>query len=563
MLNKKILSLSIIGLSLVAAVLVMKFNKSGVTVTSLNDIYVNDDKYNSIISSYQMSDAALTTEIQFNDEPLIYDSDTNTFYYSVIENSETGFNPSVMVGATSLENEDGAQDSEETTPTYSIFAHGAAITDELIASNGAIQIILTNGANVSVSNLVCTTLPVMNVTLDDETVASLGLDDTYDIISFAPSSVYVYDNRADFDGVSRVTTSDAKIRRHGQSTAGYPLKGYRFSLLADKNDFDGEKVKANILGLREDDDWILSASYRDYEKVRNVFSMNLWYESCTKENEWEVNNSTQYKFIELFFNGHYHGLYAICYRIDQKELKTNENESTFKKKDWTLSELDTQLTYQEYEDGTGTYLLPGYSLKAGDADDYNTLLTLYMNMNYSADPNIVRMTSDVDNSIDLWLFYKLTQAVDNVYGGNAKNMYVSIKESDTGITGYKLLFTPWDMDQTWRYTSPSVVGQYSMPEYDLPLEWGTVYRLQCLGDATINEEIKARYAELRSGAWSDESIMAMLDEYESDIYDSGAFARTQAKFMEGSYNESSLKLSEFKAYVQARLNCMDAYVNAL
>ena len=62
--------------------------------------------------------------------------------------------------------------------------------------------------------------------------------------------------------------------------------------------------------------------------------------------------------------------------------------------------------------------------------------------------------------------------------------------------------------------------------------------------------------------WSDENIIAMLDEYEKQIYDSGAFARTQAKYPEGSYNDASIKLSDFKAYALKRLQCMDEYISS-
>lgn len=551
MYKKKYFSLLIVVLSILVLALVLKFTSDNITVTRMDETYISGKQYSAMISTYTHSDTPLTTNISLNDETLIYDSDTNTFYYSVIEGKDSSYNPVVEVP-----NEENSE--------LQIFAYGSPITDELISTSQPINLILTDGTSISESNLICTTLPVINVRIDDETVAQLGLDDTMDLLSYVGSSIYIYDNRTDFDGKTRSIYSDAKIRRHGQSTAGYPLKGYRFSLLKDKNDFDGEKVKENVLGLREDDDWVLSASYRDYEKIRNVFSMNLWHDSFTKDNEWNVNNSTEYRYVELFFNGHYHGLYAICYRIDQKEVKASEGESIFKKKDWTLSEFDTELTYEEYADGSGgTYLVPGYSLKYGNPEDFQTLLSLYINMNYATDPAVVRMTSDVGNSIDLWLYYKLTQAVDNIYGNNAKNMYVTIKHSDSGIDGNKLLFTPWDMDQTWRYTSEAAVGQYSMPEYDLPLYFGTVYRLLELNDPTIRDEIKARYAELRSGVWSDESMLEMLTDYEDDIYNSGAFVRTQAKYYAGSYNDSSVKLSEFKSYVLARLASMDAYINAL
>ncbi len=555
-------SLLLIIISVILLVIATSVKTTVTVMTSWNDVYLSDEKYAGI-TAMTASQTPLTTEIYLNDQKLIYDSDTNTFYYSLIEDSESSYNPEVVI-KTASDSEETDETAEAETPSINIGAYGSAITDELIASNTAIQVVLYTNDTYSVSNLVCTTLPVMNITVDYATVAELGLDNTYDIISYAPSSVYLYDNRSDFDGVSRSITSDSKVRRHGQSTAGYPLKGYRLSLLKDKNDMEGENNKEDLLGLRDDDDWVLSASYRDYEKVRNVFSMNLWYESFTKANEWNANNSTQYKYVELFFNGHYHGLYALCYRIDSKELSTTEGESTFKKKDWTLSEYDTELTYQEYADGSGgVNVLPGYSLKYGSTEDYANLLELYVNMNYSIDPNVIRLTSDVDNSIDLWLFYKLTQAVDNVYIGNAKNMYVTVKNSDSGVNGHKLLFTPWDMDQTWRYTSDATVGQYSMPEYDLPLEWGTVYRLMATGDATIVDEIKARYAELRADVWSDENIMEMLNEYQNDIYNSGAFARTQAAFPEGSYNDSGVGLNEFSAYVLARLQCMDSYVDGL
>ncbi|MBE5912955.1 MAG: hypothetical protein E7274_02710 [Pseudobutyrivibrio ruminis] len=546
-------SIVIIATAIIALITIVLSNNTTSIYTNFNSLYLSDKKYEALIASLNKSETPLSTDIYMNDQKLIYDSDTNTFYYSLIQDDSSSYTPYIEI----------KNDADEDT-SLNIGLYGEPISDELIASNQSITLILYDNNSVSVSYLKCTTLPIMNISIDDATVQELGLDNTYDLVSYTGTTIYLYDNQADFDGASRTIITDAKVRRHGQSTVGYPLKGYRISLLADKNNLDGDNNKEDLLGLREDDDWILSASYRDYEKVRNVFSMNLWYESFTKENEWNVNNSTQYKFVELFFNGHYHGLYSLCYRIDSKELSTTEGESIFKKKDWTLSEYDTELTYQEYADGSGgVYTLPGYSLKYGDVEDYNNLLQLYVNMNYSTDCNVVRMTSDVTNSIDLWLFYKLTQAVDNVYIGNAKNMYVTVKSSDTGIAGQKLLFTPWDMDQTWRYTSEATVGQYSNPFYDLPIEWGTTYRLLSMGDETIKDEIKARYATLRSDAWSEDAILTLLEEYQNEIYNSGAFARTQEAFPEGSYNDASVGLTEFTDYVLKRLAAMDEYINAL
>lgn len=543
MTKKNLKSIAFVIVSIIVVLTVILVNNSNVAITSSKQLYISPEEREALLSTRALSPTPLTSSLFFDNEKLIYDAGTNTFYYSLVEDSPTRYAPSVV--------------SDE---GLSVSIFGPEISDETIASNTDFELLIYSDSLISTATLKCTTLPVMNISVDSETIAELGLDDTMDILSYVGGSIYIFDNRSDFEDKSRSITSDAKIRRHGQTTAGYPLKGYRVGLLEDKNELFGKTHNENLLGLRDDDDWILTATYRDYEKVRNVFSMNLWYESLTKENEWQVNNSTRYEFVELFFNGSYHGIYGLCYRLDAKEFKPDTGEATFKKKDWSMSELDTALTIDE---STGSAILPGYALKDGDISSFNDLLELYVHMNYSADPDIIRMTSDVENSIDLWLYYKLTQAVDNISYGNVKNMYVTVKNSDTGIHGHKLLFTPWDMDQTWRYTSPDTTGLYNHPNFDLPIGWGTVHRLQETGDATINQEIKDRYKQLRKGIWSNENIMAMLDNYEKQIYDSGAFARTQAKFPEGSYNDEYKKLSEFKDYTLKRLQYMDDYITAL
>ena len=548
MYKRKIWASVIILISIIITCVISRTQFSSENVEAWNLLYLSDKQFEAISTSGNISDSVLTTEIYFNDQLLLYDSIDNTFYYSLIENDPLAYTPVV----------------ELANPDIKVAAYGAAISDDVIASNTPITLLLMEGNTVSISNLICTTLPIMNIDISQEDINSLGLDDTYDILSDTASSVYLYDNRADFDGINRTTIVDSKIRRRGQTNAVYPTKGYRLTLLADKTQPDGDREKVNILGLREDDDWILYTAYKDYEKVRNVFSMNLWHDSVTKDNEWNVANSTEYKYLELFINNHYHGLYAICYPLDKKQFDIQDGESLFKKMDWTHSEQYTALEYQEYANGDGgDYLLPGYSLKEGTTDDYNDLLKLYVNMTYSTDSQVVRMTSDVTNSIDLWLFFKLTQSVDSIADAGVKNMYVAIKNSSSGIEGQKLLFSPWDMDQTWRHVADGSDGQYADPAYDLPIEWGTVFNLMRTGDETISADIKYRYEYLRSTAWSNESILASLDEYEADIYSSGAFLRTQTRWPEGNYNDSYYRLTEFKDYVIKRLEYMDEYIKNL
>ena len=510
------------------------------------------DKDFTAYSESVTSDTPLVTNIYFNDEKLIYDFVDNTFYYSV-----TG--------------EDGY------TPFITLADAGASTRDLLLAKSPRVAIytgetmklVLYTADSVSVSDLVFTTLPVMNISISAETIDELGLDETYAIYDYAPVSMDLYDNSDDFDGPSRSIHKSAKIHMRGGTTIDAPQKSYRMSLLEDSGKMNS-KSKSDLLGLREDDDWILFAAYSDYEKIRTVFCMNLWHDMAAGDNEWNAPVSNEYRFLELFINGRYHGLYALTYPIDDKEFKLKDDETLFKKKDWAGSEYSIDLEYSEYEDGSGgIYILPGYSIQEGDAGSFVQLHNLYFEMAYSGEPEKIRATSDIDNSIDLWLFYKLTQAVDNVYGTGVKNLYSATKNSEDGIDGYKLLFAPWDMDQTFgnRYVdgegSHGISSYFNAPDYDLPMEWSTVYFLMQSGDPEITSQVRDRYLQLRSGLWSDENISTMISDYDSDIYGSGAFTRTMNRWPDGNYHDPTVGLLDFENYVLARLACMDTYIQSL
>lgn len=491
-------------------------------------------------------ETALFKEIYFNDQKLIYDQETNTFYYSVVDD-EMGMAPNISMPSTSFK--------------YALTHSKPTIA---IIDDADKKLIIKSGNAISVSNLVFTTLPVMNINVSAETVKELGLDDTYAIDNYTSVTMSLYDNSADFDDASRLIETPAKIHTRGGTTIGFPQKSYRLSLLENGEDHSS-KAKKNLLGLREDDDWILYSPYSDYEKIRTVFSMNLWHDMAYDRNEWNAPNSNEYKYIELFINNRYHGLYALTYPIDNKQFDIHDEETLFKKKDWSGTEFSLDLEPTD----SGDLWLPGYSLEDGSMEGFEQLHELYYEMAYSKDPNTIRSTCDMDDAIDLWLFYKLTQAVDNVYTNQVKNLYSATKLSDTGIDGYKLLLCPWDMDQTFgnRYVdgqgNHGITSYFNSPDYDLPIEWSPVYFLMECGDEDILTELQARYDELRNTVWSDDAIKASIAKYEDAIYNSGAYMRTMNRWGNGNYYAPDKKLDDFENYVLDRLQCMDEYMDSL
>lgn len=550
-LNHHTRSIIIIAVLALTAIFIVVTSSKIAPEYNISKIFINQDRFESLTKYSIPSTTPITTELYIDDEQLIYDSADNCFYYSHIDGSDFG---------------DKTLYIKDSSSSYRDVLHGNYI-HAAILNNDAPQLILYNNNSISISNLAITTLPIMNITISTYTMHELGLDDTYNILEDAPGAMSIYDNSIDFSSGKRTTSSQLKIHRRGGTTVDFPQKSYRITLLNSTNNF-GDTKKANLLGLREDDDWILYSAYSDYEKVRTAFSMNLWKQMSAGNNEWTAPVSNEYKYIELFFNGRYHGLYVLTYPIDGKSFSITDGETLFKKSDW--SETEYSLDLEPMDADNPNYLwLPGYTVKNGSDVAYGTLHQLYYNMAYSADPNIIRESVDIDNSIDLWLFYKLTQAVDNVYGTGVKNLFTATKLSSSGYEGYKLLFSPWDMDQTWGNRFVDGEGQngiypyWNPVDYDLPMDWGTVPFLINCGDPEIIQQVKNRYFTLRESVLSDNNLNLMIDQYESDIYDSGAFNRTMLRWPDGNYNSAETKLSDFKAYVSQRLSYMDSYISSL
>ncbi len=499
----------------------------------MSGFFISDEKVKRLEQKYTLADEPISTEIYLDGQLLIYDKSQDTFYYSLVQGAGSAYNPTVRVD------------------DCKVYFSGEKLSKETIKQAKTISIITYDADKLHISKLAATTLPVMNLSLKGATTAPADFvfdeDVKVDFYLFDNSeefSDYVVDSsKSDGRNSGRGIHANARIHTRGQTSRAWDTVGYRLET----------NKKLNLFDIREDDDWILTSAYLDYEKVRNTFASNLWTKSFSKDNEWAVKNGVTYKFFELFIDGHYRGLYAICDRFDEKQvdLKVKSGEAMYKKKDWSMSEYNEVLDVNE---ATGEKYLGGYSLMAGDAD-YEELLSLYHNFEANPDLYSIRATQDIDNAIDLWLFFKMTQASDNVYGKNIKNIIVTTKNSDSGVDGKKLLIAPWDLDYTFNYWEES--------DEDLPYYVTPVLYLMFRNDPTICDEIRTKYHALRKQQWSDEQIDEMLFEYESQIFDSGAFVRTREAFPDGNYQDEDIRFEKFSKRVHDRLEYMDEFIETL
>jgi hypothetical protein len=101
----------------------------------------------------------------------------------------------------------------------------------------------------------------------------------------------------DYDGWSG-------IELRGQSSQTFAKKSYAVEL----RERGGAEREAALLGMPADDDWILYAAYNDKTLMRNVVA----YETARRMGRW----AAQTRFVELWLNGRYEGVYVLMERIE-------------------------------------------------------------------------------------------------------------------------------------------------------------------------------------------------------------------------------------------------------
>lgn len=110
------------------------------------------------------------------------------------------------------------------------------------------------------------------------------------------------------------------IELRGSSSQSFPKKQYA----VETRDLSGNPLNVPLLGMPEENDWILHAPYSDKSLMRNYLAYNLgtelgWYASRTR-------------FCEVVINGDYKGVYILLEkvkrddnRVDIKKILPNDN----------------------------------------------------------------------------------------------------------------------------------------------------------------------------------------------------------------------------------------------
>lgn len=338
---------------------------------------------------------------------------------------------------------------------------------------------------------------------------------------------------------TRTDTLTASIKWRGGTTnvEGKHKRNYKVKFTEDHR----------LLGLRNDNNWMLDAGQPDVFRMRNRIAMDLWNKMATKpyyaEQEPKVLNGVRGALVEVFLQNEWRGLYNLSEFIDRKQLKLKKIDQKtgeirgclYKAVNWDKTRMFEPIdTY----DNTSETLF-GFESKYPDLSDNDTVdwlpLVTAINFAYNSTDDDFRQhiadRFDIPVVIDYNIFYNVVNAVDN--GG--KNMYWAVydKTADPRLTP-----VPWDLDATFgqrwggQLVRETDEGFYNSPEFKLDFELSLTYRFFRDNFNDYMGRLNSRYAQLRQPGQPlhTDSIIALVTHYYEAANHSGASAREEAKW---------------------------------
>ena len=305
------------------------------------------------------------------------------------------------------------------------------------------------------------------------------------------------------------------IEKRGNSSQEQEKPPYRFETV----DNNGENNNVKLLGLPEENDWILYAPWSDKSLLRNVLIYSLSNEMGRY--------APRSKFVELYLNKEYRGVYVLMEKIKRDKNRV------------AISSLDPNSNF-------GDNLTGGYILKfdwAETGDNNGGFFSLIDGMRYNYHyPKPDEISSEQENYIQSYI-----NSYENIMNSNKYNSeegyssfidigsfvdFIILQEISRNVDAYglstyiykdkesinnKLTAGPiWDFNHGFGncdyYKAWETVGwniSYTYNDMDQRAFWW----LKLWNDDNFQEMIKDRYKLLRESTLSTNNINTLIDQY--------------------------------------------------
>ncbi|SHJ69560.1 Por secretion system C-terminal sorting domain-containing protein [Tangfeifania diversioriginum] len=305
------------------------------------------------------------------------------------------------------------------------------------------------------------------------------------------------------------------IEIRGSSSQMFPKKSYGFET---RNQL-GEDIDFPILGLPEEEDWILYAPYSDKSLIRNVLTFSLAKPLG--------HYTSRCRFVELFLNNEYQGIYVLMEKIKREDTRVD------------IATLNPDET--EGEDLTGGYIVKIDKTTGSGGDGW---YSKYKNANGNAtfyqyevpdDEEIVQAQKnyiqDYINGFEDAVYYKKYEgegSYRDYINVNSFIDFILISELTKNIDSYRLstfLYKDkggklnagpiWDFNLAygnadyldgWNTYGFQIQAKMEDDHWGNPFWWPALW-----GDRVFVNQMKCRWEELRKDAWTNQRIFEVAD----------------------------------------------------
>lgn len=284
-------------------------------------------------------------------------------------------------------------------------------------------------------------------------------------------------------------------------------------------DENGDKKNVKLMGMRNDNSWLLDGGQTDLSRIRNHVAHQLWLDMAEKpyyaDREPNARSACRGEMVELFVNGNYEGIYTLMEAMDRKQMKLAKYETDTVGNHIIHGQLWKAVTY-----GNGTLFCDTVSY-----DNYQTSWfgfdTKYPELeevsptDYSILANAVALAAkgydskwrreapkfyDLPVMRDYMIFTFSLLAIDNT----AKNIYWAVYDK---AEDKKLTLAVWDLDctvgQDWTNT-PFRPEDRVGPEKRMSVN-NLIGRLYVLID-DFHQDVFDRYHALRKDILNPDSL---------------------------------------------------------
>jgi len=336
------------------------------------------------------------------------------------------------------------------------------------------------------------------------------------------------------------------IELRGGGAQVYPKKSYGIELWNDS--LGVEKKDASLLGMREDDDWILDAMFIDKARMRNRVATELWVdlENLHYQNvESEARSGVRGKMVEVFLDGEYWGIYFLSERMDRKQLQLQEDGLLYKSTAWDNGVIRFE-NYSSFDASSETW--EGWLQKYPDPDEeilWNPLADFTFFAVESSNEDFKDQIGNmlhIDNAVDYFIFMNLLRADDNA----GKNIYFGKYNSSD-----RFFISAWDLDAT---LGRDFLGEETLVE-DI-LTYGLFDRLLETDADDFFEKVKTRWGELRGSIFSKNNLMDRFYDFADAMEMNGSFEREKSRW--GLESDLSLEMGYVSDWLDGRLGYLDA-----